>query len=83
MELGGSMKLVDAVDIAKACGLTTIKDAFANIDIHATMVFAYTKMEEELNELYKEIIALFEEMDVETREDITIEEYENFIGGIK
>lgn len=77
------MKLINAVDIAKSCGLNTIKEAFANIDIHATMVFSYKEMEGELQELYVEVKNLFEEMDVDTRDDITIEQYEKFIGGIK
>ena len=77
------MKLISAVDIAKACGLRTIKDAFANIDIHCMSIFAYTRIEEELIELKCDIIDLFNIFgrDVSSDDDITIEEYENYIGG--
>ena len=77
------MKLIKAVDIAKACGLNTIKQTFANIDIHATMVFSYKEMEGELQELYVEIDNLYKEMNRSIDDEITIEEYEKHIGGLK
>ena len=77
------MKLIKAVDIAKSCGLITIKEAFANIDIHATMIFSYKEMEGELQELYVEVDNLYKEMNKSIDDEITIEEYEKHIGGIK
>lgn len=77
------MKLIDAIDLAKACGLKTVREAFSNVDLHATMIFSYKEMEGELQELYVEVKNLFDEMDIDTRNDIAIEEYEKFIGGKK
>lgn len=77
------MKLIKAVDIAKSCRLRTIKEAFANIDFHSSMVFSYEKIQEELEELYSEVNNLYKEMNRSVDEEITIEEYEKHIGGLK
>ncbi|WP_294402451.1 hypothetical protein [uncultured Clostridium sp.] len=48
------MKLSDAVEIAKECGLTTYGEAIMNVRIHAMNIFNYDEIEDELNELVKE-----------------------------
>lgn len=48
------MKLIDAIDIAKACGLTTIGEAVFNIKIHAMNIFTYGEETKEISELEKE-----------------------------
>lgn len=48
------MKLKDAVEIAKACGLTTIGEAVFNIKFHAMCIFEYGKEVEEYKELIEE-----------------------------
>ena len=49
------MTLKNACDIAESCGLDTIEEAVFNIRLHASQLFAYEKIEEELNELYAEV----------------------------
>ena len=46
------MKVKEACEIAKDCGLETIGEAIRNIKFHATSLFAYDKMSKELAELY-------------------------------
>ena len=77
------MKLIDAIDLAKACGLKTVKEAFSNVDLHAMNIFSYTKIYDELKELRDEIVELYIQMNIDSREDITIEAYEKFLGGKK
>lgn len=48
------MKLYDACDIGKACGLETVGEAVLNISMHAISIFAYDQLNDELNELYSE-----------------------------
>lgn len=48
------MNLKTAMIIGRDCGLTTVNEAIFNIVIHAIMIFEYDKIDEELDELYKE-----------------------------
>ena len=48
------MTLKQAREIGRDCGLTTDEECVRNIDIHCTMLFKYSEMFEELEELYKE-----------------------------
>lgn len=48
------MKLVEAIDIGKACGLDSIEECVDNIVIHAGSFFAYSEMNKELDELISE-----------------------------
>ena len=48
---GVYMKLETAVEIAKACDLTTYQEALDNINYHAMNAFAYTEIATELKEL--------------------------------
>jgi hypothetical protein len=49
------MKLEEALEIGKECGLTTIEECVLNIEIHAPNLFAYTEIDKELRELYDEV----------------------------
>lgn len=49
------MKLKECLEIGKECGLTTLNEALMNIEIHATNVFSYSEMSNELNELYESV----------------------------
>lgn len=49
------MKVKEAIELGKACGLETIKECIINIEIHSPSLFAYTKINEELNELYEDL----------------------------
>lgn len=48
------MKLKTACGIGIDCGLKTLKEAVLNIEMLATCIFPYTKINDELIELYKE-----------------------------
>ena len=45
------MKLKDACELAEECGLTTVGEAILNVELHATELFPYSSMNDELNEL--------------------------------
>lgn len=49
------MKLKDALEIGKDCGLTDMGEAVLNIEIHAMNIFIYDEEEQELAELFKEV----------------------------
>lgn len=49
------MKLAEAIDIGKECGLETIEESILNIELHSVSLFLYDKIREELNELYQEL----------------------------
>ena len=48
------MTLMEACLIAKECGLETVGEAIANVEIHSTSLFPYTKIKEEIQQLYGE-----------------------------
>ena len=50
------MKLLEAIRIGKACGLTTLGECFENIRLHSTNLFSYNKIGDELSELVDELI---------------------------
>lgn len=49
------MKLKDCISIAKACELTTLGEAYDNIDFHAITLFKYEEIDKEMQELRNEI----------------------------
>ena len=49
------MKLAEAIEIGKECGLETIEEFILNIELHSVSLFSYDKIREELNELYQEL----------------------------
>lgn len=49
------MKLDECIRIGKECGMTTLGEAYDNIDYHCPMLFEYNKIEDELQELRNEI----------------------------
>lgn len=49
------MKLKECLDFGKNCGLKTLDECVLNIEIHATLLFPYTKINKELNELYEDL----------------------------
>lgn len=52
------MKLIEALELAEACGLKTVGDAIFNVDLHAGQLFAYTKIKEECDEMINEWLAV-------------------------
>ena len=48
------MKLVQAIPLAEACGLTTVGQAVMNVEMHALNIFNYRTMEVEIKELQDE-----------------------------
>ena len=48
------MKLSEAVNIGRGVGLTTIEECVNNIYHFSPSLFPYTKINDELTELYKE-----------------------------
>lgn len=48
------MKLQQALEIARSCGLETVGEAILNIKMHSTSLFAYPELDAELKELYAE-----------------------------
>lgn len=48
------MKLFTCLDIAAACGLETIREAYSNIDYHAVNTFAYEEINKEMTELIED-----------------------------
>jgi len=52
------MKLEECFNLAEACGLTTIGEAFDNVRIHAINIFIYEEITKELQELVDEIDGL-------------------------
>lgn len=49
------MKLNKAIELAKACGLNTYRQAYFNIRYHAMNIFVYDKINDELNELVEDL----------------------------
>ena len=52
------MKYEEAKSIGIECGLDTPEEHIGNIELHATMLFAYENMSKEIEELYKDAYAL-------------------------
>lgn len=48
------MKLLAAMELGIACGLTTIDECVYNVELHAMQLFCYTNVEDELKELTTE-----------------------------
>ena len=46
------MKLSEALEIGKDCGLLSAKECILNIEIHSTMFFKYADIQKELDELH-------------------------------
>lgn len=46
------MKLYDALNLGKDCGLETVNEAISNVEIHGTSLFLYIEMDKEYHELY-------------------------------
>lgn len=49
------MKLKEAMELGMICGLETIEECLLNIELHATSLFAYSELNQELNELYEDL----------------------------
>jgi len=52
------MKLKEAIEIGKTCGLHSIEESINNIIIHSTMLFPYNSINKELTELKTEAKAI-------------------------
>ena len=59
------MKLEESFRIGKECGLTTIGECVANIELHSTMFFKYSDIQKEIDELYQEIDDKLLDLDME------------------
>lgn len=46
------MTLAECLELGKECGLSTVQECVLNVEIHATSLFSYDKMNDELQELY-------------------------------
>lgn len=53
------MTLRDCLEIANNCGLETVGEALYNINLHAMMIFEYSKMNQELTQVYNEADDLY------------------------
>lgn len=49
------MKLVEALELAEECGLTTIREAVYNVVAHSVSLFEYENIDKEIAELIQEI----------------------------
>ena len=49
------MKLAECLELGKGCGLDTIDECVLNVEMHATMLFPYSEIKRELEELYEEV----------------------------
>ena len=49
------MKLQEAIEIGKECGLETIEECINNVTFHSTSFFAYDELEAECDELYEDL----------------------------
>lgn len=75
------MKLKRAVRVGKDCGLENIAECIRNIEIHATNLFPYDKIDEELNEMMLDINKISKEYGID-EEDVlnwTIKEVELYV----
>ena len=52
------MKYAKAKEIGLACGLSSPEEHIGNIECHSTMLFEYSKIADELLELYEDAYAL-------------------------
>jgi len=75
------MKLKKAIRIGKECGLKSISECIRNIEIHSPSLFAYQKIDNELNELNFEINELSNNYDVSEEEVLnwSIKEAEQYV----
>ena len=71
------MKLFTCLDMADSCGLQTISEALYNIEIHAPSLFSYTKINEELEEVYNEIKDRNISMNITIQEGLDIINYQD------
>lgn len=66
------MKAFVALDIAHACGLEYVNEAYCNIDYHAINTFPYDKIGEELLELLEDFEKYgFVEKEISDSEKVT------------
>jgi hypothetical protein len=49
------MKLYNALDLGRNCGLETVSEAILNVEIHCSNLFSYDEMDKEFDELYSEL----------------------------
>ena len=57
------MKLNEAIDIAKGCGLKTYREAYSNVLIHAMNLFVYSEIDNEMLELREELEPYMDNLD--------------------
>ncbi len=59
------MTLKRCIEIGKACGLTTLGEAYDNIDIHAISLFGYYDIKKELTKLRSEILKKYNQTSID------------------
>ena len=55
------MRLNEAIEFGKECGLETVEECMRNVEIHAISLFKYEDINKELNEMHDEWKALLKE----------------------
>ena len=59
------MKLVEAIDLAKTCGLRTYREAYYNVYHHAMNIFIYSEINTEMKELMEDLKPHLDNLDEE------------------
>jgi len=59
------MKLEQAIDSAKACGLRTYREAYYNIYHHVMNIFIYSEINAEMKELIEDLKPYMDKLDEE------------------
>jgi len=58
------MRLKMCINIGKECGLTTLGEAYDNVNIHSINLFSYYEIEKELAELRSEILKKYNQTSI-------------------
>lgn len=66
------MTLKNCLEIGVDCGLRTVGEAIYNIDLHAGNLFEYSKLNQEVLQVYREATDLFHKTNF-TKESLTTE----------
>lgn len=67
------MKLLDALDLAEACDLKTLKEAVVNVELHASNLFLHEDIIDELGELRIDLMGI-DDRDHRKPDELTIAE---------
>lgn len=59
------MKLKEALELGKECDLDTVYECVNNVKLHSTSLFIYDEIDDEIGELYDELIDLASTLSVD------------------